>query len=330
MVSVVIPVRNERDRIEECLAALARQTYGGDAIEIVIAEGGSSDGTRELLSSLAAREPKLLLVPSPSGRTPAALNLAIGASSGDVICRMDAHAVPAQDYIERCVEVLKSSGAWAVGGRMVKIGLSPFGHAVALASSSRFGVGDSSFHYATQPQAVDSVYLGCWPRTVFDIVGLFDEELVRNQDDELSYRIRSAGGTIWFDPTIAVIYHPRESFKALFGQHRQYGFWKIRVFQKHAGAIRPRHLVPGVLVGVIAIMPLGLVFRPFLLSGIAAGGAYLAAASLAATTIRRREPRARFGHLLSAFAAMHFGYGLGLWQGAVRWGVAPLLRRRGR
>jgi len=318
-VSVVIPARNEAQHIEDCLSALRTQTYPPELIEIIVADGGSTDGTADLVAATTTADPRVRLISNPSGRTASGLNAAIREAGGDVILRMDGHAVPAPTYVERCVGRLESDAVWAVGGRMVKSSSSRLGRAIAAASSSPFGVGDSVFHYAEKVQAVESVYLGCWPRWVFDRIGSFDEEMVRTEDDELSYRIRQAGGTILFDPSIEVAYRPRESLGALFDQHRQYGFWKVRVFQKHPGSIRWRHLVPGMLTAVLATGILLPINRAAALPAAAAAAAYGLATAFAASRVAVRSPGLRVRDLVGAFCAMHLGYGIGLWQGLVRW-----------
>ena len=328
-VSVIMPIRNEARYVGACLSAVSAQAYPRDRLEIVCAEGGSSDATRKLLESAAAEDTRILVVDNPSGRTPDALNASLAVAHGEVIVRMDAHAVPPPDYIASCVASLRRTGAWCVGGRMLKEGERAKSAAIAAATSSRFGVGDSSFHYATSGQFVESVFLGCWPRWVFDRIGGFDPELTRNQDDELSYRIREAGGSIWFDPSISVRYYGRGSFRHLFEQHRQYGFWKIRVFQKHPGAARWRHFVPAALVAC----PLVIVTGPGAPRRVATigVGAYLMATAVSAARIARVRPELRFLDIAVAFAAMHFGYGIGFWQGTLRfvanWLPARLPRR---
>jgi len=329
-VSVIVPALNEELRILDCITALVRQSYPQDLVEILVADGGSADRTREIVLGISGRDHHVHLLDNPSGKTPTALNIGIEAAQGSVICRMDGHAIPADDYIERCIAVLRESGAWCVGGRMEKVGSTGIGSAIATASTSPFGVGDSAFHYATAAREVESVFLGCWPREVFERIGLFDPELVRNQDDELSYRIRQAGGTIWFDPSIRVRYFSRDSLRGVFSQHRQYGRWKIRVFQKHLGAIRWRHTVPGALVGSLGIGLLGPVFAPAGYLALAVAGTYAAATAFVVQRLRSQNPDLHRADLAGAFAAMHFGYGIGLWQGlllAVGRGAASIFRR---
>jgi succinoglycan biosynthesis protein ExoA len=331
-VSIVVPARNEERHIGDCLEALQRQTYPHELLEILVADGRSSDRTPDLVRKASAGDSRVKLLENPSGRTAAALNIGIEAANGSVICRMDGHAIPADDYVERCVTVLQETRAWCVGGQMQKVGATSVGRAIALAATSRFGVGDSTFHYATEPREVESVFLGCWPREVFEKIGLFDTELVRNQDDELSYRIRRAGGSIWFDPGIRVRYFARDSLRGVFSQHRQYGRWKVRVFQKHPGAVRWRHLVPGAFVASLGSGLLTPIFVPFGYLALAAGSAYVAAVAVVVARLRSTHGDVRRTHLAGAFAAMHLGYGLGLWQGllvTVSRGLTTALSRRG-
>lgn len=325
MVSVIVPMRNERRGIESCLSALQAQDYPAEHLEFVIADGDSTDGSRKIVDGLATRDPRIRIVASPGGRTPDSLNRAILASRGEVIVRVDGHSTPPRGHISRCVSLLYRTAAWCVGGRMLKVGTSAFGRAAAIAATSRFGVGDSAFHFKTSAGPVESVYLGAWPRWVFDRVGLFDPELLRDQDDELSFRIRHAGGVIWFDPSISVEYHPRETWRRLFDQYRQYGKFKVRVIQKHPGAARWRHLVPAAFVTGLAV---GLL-TPFNPEYALTAGAIAFAYALANLTVAARAARVTGDvHVIDisrAFLAMHLGYGVGFWQGLVvflpRWFV---------
>jgi succinoglycan biosynthesis protein ExoA len=321
-VTFVVPVRNERDAIEECLQALLAQDLPPDQIEVVVAEGGSSDGTRAILDRVSARDRRVRVVDNPTGRTPDALNLAIRASSGKFIGAISGHSRIGTDYASRCLNVIRETNAWNVGGRMDQTSTTSFGRAAAAAAGSRFGVGDSAFHYAKRPGPVETVFPGFWPRWVFERIGLFDPELLRNQDDELNYRIRAAGGTVWFDPSITVTYRPREAWRRLFDQHRQYGMYKVRVMQKHPRAGRWRHLVPGFFVGSLLVAPVGVIAPWFSVIPIGSAGAYLVANLISSERVAGRSGT-RTLDVSKAFVAMHLGYGLGFWQGvlayAPRW-----------
>jgi glycosyltransferase involved in cell wall biosynthesis len=322
LVSFVVPVRNEREAIEDCVQALLAQDLPPDQIEIVVAEGRSSDGTRAILDRLSARDPRVKVVDNPTGRTPDALNLAILASSGKFIGAISGHSRVAADYASRCLNVMRKTDAWSVGGRMEQSSTTPFGRAAAAAAGSRFGVGDSAFHYADVPGPVETVFPGFWPRWVFEQVGLFDPELIRNQDDELSYRIRAAGGIVWFDPGIRATYRPRESWPRLFDQYRQYGKFKVRVFQKHIRAARLRHLIPGIFVGSLLLTPLALAIPWLSVIPLMSASVYVAANLVFSARVSRRT-QTRMVDVMKAFAGMHLGYGLGFLQGvlayAPRW-----------
>jgi GT2 family glycosyltransferase len=255
------------------------------------------------------------------------MNIGLAEASGDLIVRVDGHTIIAPDYVRRCVDVLHESGADCVGGPMRAVGDNAFGEAVALATSHPFGVGGSRFHYATEPMGVDSVYMGAWPLQVFERAGHFDEEMVRNQDDEFSYRLRAAGGRIWLDPSIRSTYHVRSSWRSLWRQYYQYGFWKVRVFQKVLGSAQVRHWAPP----LFALYVLGGLLAAILLPGLRL--AYLAGLLVYLITNLAVSVRiaARMGwrqivRLPIVFAMLHLSYGLGFWAGIARFGL-PSRRR---
>lgn len=316
-VSVILPIRNEARRIGDCLSALSAQVYPNNRLEIICAEGCSTDGTREVIERAAARDTRIRVVDNPSGRTPDALNAALAAARGDVIALMGAHALAPPDYVALCVAALQRTGAWCVGGRLLKVGDGPNSAAIAAATSSRFGVGNSAHHYAISARSVDSVFPGCWPRWVFDRIGGFDPELTRNQDDELSYRIRQLGGTIWFDPLISVRYHTRESHQRLFEQHRQYGFWRVRVLLKHPRSARWRHFVPAALVASPFVGAIGRGIPGIRGAATVGLGAYVVATLTISARIAHSRPDMQAMEVAKAFAAMHLGYGIGFWQGVL-------------
>ena len=175
---------------------------------------------------------------------PTGLNLALAAAEGEIIVRVDGHTNIEADYVRWCVEALERTGATNVGGRMDAVGRGRFGEAVAAATSSPFGVGGARFHYSNTEEWADTVYMGAWPRWVFEEIGLFDEELVRDQDDEFNYRLREHGGRILLSPKIKSVYSNRSNPLALWKQYFQYGFWKVRVLQKHPKQMRPRQFAP--------------------------------------------------------------------------------------
>ncbi len=253
-VSVVLPIRNEETTIGDCLGAVLAQDYPAGRMEALVVDGQSTDRTRVVVAETAARDPwsRVRLLDNPIGSAPPALNMGIRAARGELIVRVDGHTIIAPDYLRRCVETLRETGADNVGGLMRPEGRGYVGRCIALATGSRFGVGNSRFHYDERGGEAETVYLGCFRRTVFERVGLFDEGLVRNQDDELNDRIVASGGRIWLNPRIRSTYYNRGSYRSLWRQYYQYGYWKVRVLRRHPGARRARHLAPAALVAALA------------------------------------------------------------------------------
>lgn len=317
LVSIVVPTRNEAATIEACLDALRKQDYPADQLEILVVDGLSTDDTRELVAAIAAADGRVRLLDNEQRVTPAAFNLGIRMARGGVIGVMSAHGIPALDYVSLAVRDLQERDAWCVGGRIDRVATTPVQRAIAAATSSPFGVGDASHNYRTTAGWVDTAFPGMWPRWVFDKVGLFDPELVRNQDDEFSYRIREAGGRVWYSPDVVVSYVPRGSFRSLFSQYRQYGLWKVRVFQKHRGAARIRHLIPAVWVAsLISGIVLAVVAFPAILITLIAGVPYVAVMTVA--SLRLRRDGTSVWSVFRALACLHLGYGVGFWQGLIR------------
>jgi len=320
-VTLILPVRNESVYIERVLLAILTQDYPADCMEILIADGMSTDGTRQIITELASHHPQYIIriLDNPNKIVPTGLNIALRQSHGEIIIRVDGHTVIAPDYIRQCVRALKQSGADNVGGKMNAIGENGFGKAVALATSSPFGVGGARFHYSEAEEWVDTVYMGAWPRSVFEKIGLFDEELVRDQDDEFNYRLLENGGKILLSPNIKSSYSVRSSPLALWRQYYQYGFWKVRVFQKHPRQMRLRQFVPPALV--LALLP-SLLAAFFSLWGVLAFGlvigAYLLANLSASIWTAAKRGWQSLPLLPIVFSILHVSYGLGFLIGLVR------------
>jgi succinoglycan biosynthesis protein ExoA len=247
-ISVIVPALNEAATIRRAISPLLADPLAVD-LEVIVAVGPSTDETREVLMEMADRDARIRLLDNPARITPEGLNAAIRASQGSVILRMDGHAEPDPGYVSACLDALKNSGAWNVGGRIRKVGLTSAARAAAAATSSPFGIGGGKrFHLLSEPQYVDTLWPGCWPRWVFERVGLFDPEMVQNQDDEFNQRIIEAGGTIRFDPAISAAYISRGSWHGLVRQYFRYGIYKSPRHPEAAGLLRPRHLVPAIMV----------------------------------------------------------------------------------
>ena len=311
-VSVVIPVRNGGRDLRRCLDAVLAQEYPG-ALEVVVAVGPSQDDTEQVAAAAAAADPRVRVVPNPSGTTPAALNAAIAAGSGDVVARVDGHAELPQGYLRTAVETLAATGAENVGGIQAATGHTPFEHAVAAAMTSRFGVGNATFHYGGAPGPTDTVYLGVFRRSALERVGGFDETLIRNQDYELNWRIRQSGGVVWFDPQLRVGYRPRSDLRALARQYFEYGQWKREVLRRHPQSARLRQLVPPAAVLANAGgLALAVAHRR---GWLAIPGAYATAALAAAAIAGRNLPPSTRLRLPAVFAVMHHAWGLGFLRG---------------
>ena len=318
-VTVVMPIRDEGAFIPRSLSAVLKQDYPRDRMEVIVADGMSTDGTREIVLDLQSQHPELRLIDNHGLIVSTGLNAAIAQARGEIIVRVDGHTVIASDYVRQCVSGLLQTEADNVGGKMTTIGSGLFGEAVALATSSPFGVGGARFHYSDQEEWVDTVYLGAWWRHTFQRVGLFDEELVRNQDDEFNYRLRKHSGRILLSPRIKSIYTVRSRPRALWRQYFQYGYWKVRVLQKHPRQMRLRQSVPSLFVTMLFGSLLLALFFPIgraLL--VLVVGSYLLA-NLAASVWTARKRRWRHVLLLPlVFAALHLSYGLGFLVGLIR------------
>jgi succinoglycan biosynthesis protein ExoA len=314
--SIIIPCRNERDQIGSALQSILAQESPPGEFEVIVADGMSDDGTRSVLAKLAKADSRLRILDNPGRIVSTGLNAAIREARGSVIMRMDAHTRYASDYIRNCLEVLQTTGADNVGGPWVAQGLGIIGRAIAAAFQSPFSFGGRRGHNPDYEGAVETVYLGCWPRRVFDRVGLFDEELVRNQDDEFNLRLTRMGGKIWQSPRIRSWYIPRGSLRALFRQYTQYGYWKVRVIQKHRLPASVRHLVAGgfvlsliVLLAASLRWPLAVQVLAILVS------AYLACNITASSLTAARHDWKLFPILPVVFACYHFAYGFGFLRG---------------
>ena len=324
-VSIIIPIRNEEEFIAQCLQSVVDQDYPRDSMEVLAVDGGSEDRSREIIAEFSSRYPIVKLLDNPQLSAPAGLNLGVREARGDIIVRVDGHCLLEPNYVSQCVRCLRETGADNVGGLMEAVGPGYAGQVIALAINSFFGSGGSKFHYASKEQYVDTVYLGAFPRHVFDRVGFFNESLVRNQDYELNYRIRAAGGKIFLSPAIRSYYYGRTTLRDLWHQYFQYGFWKLEMLQMHPRSVQPRHLVAPLFVFCLfATGLLSLVHRRFLSLFLLMVSSYLLASLLSSLLIARRKGWRYFPPLPIAFAVMHFGWGLGFLLRLVRMAISTL------
>jgi len=319
-VSIICPVRNEEKYISQCLQSLIQQTGKNYKYEILVVDGMSEDTTRDIIKSfIKENNNKIRLLDNKKQFVPFALNIGIRQASGNIIIRVDGHAYVAEDYIEKCLYYLDKTGADCVGGKVESINTNSTGKAIALAMSSRFGVGNSRFRTSAKEGFVDTLAFGAYKKQVFEKVGYFDEQLIRCQDDEFNYRLRKFGGKIYLTPKIKSWYYPRSNFRKLWKQYYGYGFWKIRVLQKHLKMMQIRQFVPAFFVAMIFITGVGSFFTSnFLFLFIGILGCYISAGLYFSLKASLKEHLILFPLILLAYIILHFSYGLGFLAGSIR------------
>ncbi len=325
-VSVVMPVRNEAAFVTNSLNAVLSQDYPSTRMEVIVADGMSDDRTPQIVQSYQAQHGAVKLINNPGKIVPTGLNLAIAQAEGEIIVRVDGHCEIASDYIRRCVDHLLSDEVDAVGGPLETIGQTPLASVIATAMSSSFGVGGSAFRTRrNETMLTDTVAFPAYRRSLIERAGAFDEELVRNQDDEYNYRLGKMGAKILLASDVHCRYYSRSSLSSLWRQYFQYGYWKVRVMQKHPGEMRLRQFVPPLFVTVLI---LSLLMMPFVESGgvifVLVAGSYLVA-NLGASLLTAGRTTAKSAVLLPVvFATLHLSYGLGFLFGLAkfwnRWG----------
>jgi succinoglycan biosynthesis protein ExoA len=320
IVSVVMPVRNEANYIQRSVDAVLAQNYPGDRIEVIVADGMSTDGTRDLVDRYRTGPISVRLIDNPGRIVPGGLNAAIAAARGDIIVRVDGHCEIAPDYLRRCVDYLRRDGVDGVGGPVVTVGETPLAEVIATAMSSSFGVGNSRFRTTrTKTMLVDTVPFAAYTRAAIDRTGPYDEEMVRNQDDEYNFRLRKMGGKVLLAADIRSRYYSRSSFRSLWSQFFQYGYWKVRVMQKHPYQMRVRHFVPPAFTAaLLMLVAISAFSRGGALLLIGAVGAYLLAlGGMSLWVGQQRGPRFAI-QVGVAFAILHLAYGSGFLVGLAR------------
>ena len=315
-----MPIRNEAGRIATTLHSVLDQDYPANRMEVLVVDGRSDDDTRGVVERAAAGDPRVSVLDNPEGIVPTALNRALAVATGDVIVRVDGHCALPRDYLRRCAGLLATTTADCVGGMIEsRPGADTVvARAIALVMASRFGTGAGFRTGRAEPGPVDTLAFGAYRREVFERIGGFDEELVRNQDDEFNLRLTRAGGVIWMDPSIRSPYWTRPTLRGLWRQYFEYGVYKVRVAQKHRGVASWRHLVP--LAFMLALgggAGLSLVTRrhwPLLLVAVP-----YAAATTAAAVVTGRDDPATIPVLPTTFACLQLSYGTGWLAGLWRW-----------
>ena len=313
-VTVIMPIRNEQTFIARSLGAVLDQDYPHDRIEILIADGMSDDGTLEKIQTLPGAD-RVRIVANPERIQAAGLNKAILQAGGEIIVRVDGHTVIAPDYVRQCVKALTETNAQNVGGPMNPVGITPMGKAIAAAGKSPFAV-PTAFHVSQEAQLTDTVYLGAWRQTNLLQLGLFDESCNINEDYELNYRIRKAGGKIYFTPAIQSYYYGRQTLGLLARQYFSYGKAKTRTLRIHPTSVRPRQLVaPLFVAGLCFGGILGLIFPFAKIAWLACVLLYFSANLFFSRKVASETAWENLWRLPLVFFTIHVAWGLGFWLG---------------
>lgn len=255
-VSVIVPILNEERDLRNCISAILKQEYSGN-IEVILALGPSKDRTAEIAHELSRLDSRIKIVSNPSGQTAVGLNLAVSASTNEIISRIDGHSEISPNYIKTAVEIMIEKKAVNVGGLMFADSDTGLQRVIAEAMRSKLGVGPSKFHTGGQSGESDTVYLGTFKKSAILKAGGFDERYIRAQDWELNYRLRMQGGLIWFDPRLVVTYRPRNTLLKLAKQYFQYGRWRRVISRQHNKTVNYRYLAPPFTV-VVSLLSLAL------------------------------------------------------------------------
>ena len=321
-VSVVMPVLNEERHLADAVAAVLEQEYPG-GFELILAVGPSKDRTEAIARGLAAADPRITVVPNPSGQISSAMNAAVKAARHSIITRIDGHALLPDGYLGTAVRTLLETGAADVGGVMAAEGVEPFQQAVAWAMTSPVGLGAAANHTGGQAGPVDTVYLGVYRREAIEQVGGYDETMLIAEDWELNHRIKAAGHLIWFTPELRVTYRPRANLRALARQHFRYGRWRRVVARRYPDTVNPRYLaapaatavnVVGLAVGLAGVIGTAAGaggFVPYLGFGLIVPFTYVAGVTAAGLALTGDLPAGVRVRVPVVLAAMHMCWGAG-------------------
>ena len=309
-----MPVRNEADLIRRSLGAVLEQDYPRELMEVIVIDGMSTDATREIVADIAKTDSRVRLLDNPKQIAPTALNIGTHESKGEIVIRVDGHCEIARDYVSRCVEHLENGDADGVGGPIETIGEGFVAEAIAIAMSSKFGVGGSAFRTIDDQNIfVDTIAFPAYKRSVIQTAGGYDEEMVRNQDDEYNFRLRKKGFKLLLAADVRSRYHSRATMGKVISQFAQYGFWKVRVLQKHPRQMSLRHFIPSIFVLSLLVFLIATSFTPLglVLFG-ALFGSHLLINLLFSLSASIREGIRFFLILPFIVLAIHLSYGIGM------------------
>ncbi len=316
--SVIVPIRNEMNYIDKCLSSLADQSISKDKYEVIVVDGMSTDDTPKIISQYCNKYSNFQTLSNPDMIVPYALNSGIERAKSDLIIRVDGHCYVDRDFIELCIQYSQVKDVACVGGIILSINNSFTGRVIALGMSSKFGVGNVTFRLGSKERFVDTLAFGAYKREVFDQIGNFDTDLIRCQDDEFNYRLRKSGGKIFLTPLIKVYYYPRTNLIKLFKQYFQYGFWKVRVLQKHPRMMQPRQFIPVLFVLSLLITGIGQIFFNslhifFCLIGLS----YITANIISSLYLSIKNGLSIFFLLPVVYIILHISYGIGFITGLI-------------
>lgn len=324
LVTIIIPLRDEAKYISQALDSVLAQDY--PIGQILIADGMSTDDTRQIINDYQLKHVNIILLDNPGKIVPTGMNIALQHARGDIVVRVDGHCVIARDYVRRCVEHLETDVVDGVGGPMETIGEDMLSETIAFAMSSTFGVGNSAFRTSTgKTMLADTVPFPAYKRSMIQKAGMYDEELVRNQDDEYNYRIRELGGKLLLTEDVKSKYFSRGTLAKLFKQYSQYGFYKVRVLQKHLRQMSLRQFVPPLFVlSLLAAILLAIFTNWGWVALAAVAGSYLIANFTASLVTAAKKGWRHLPLLPIVFATLHISYGVGFLTGLFkywnRWG----------
>ncbi|MEO6773549.1 MAG: glycosyltransferase family 2 protein [Kofleriaceae bacterium] len=314
-VTIAMPAFNEEHFIEACIASVQAQDYPRELIEILVADGQSTDRTRDILARLAHADPRIKIIDNPERLQAAGLGKLVKAAAGDVIVRMDVHCEYASDYVRKCVETLDATGADNVGGAQRAKARTGFQRALCAALASPLGVGGARYRSAEAEGFVDTVFLGAFRRKVFETIGLWDPKAITNEDTELNQRILERGGKIYLSREIVVHYYPRDSLRLLAKQYFKYGRGRARTLLKLGRFTNIRPALPFFMVsGGAAMLALPLLWP----LAPAAFATYALATGAEAVRVGRAVGAPAIATVWSIFPVLHVSHGIGfaagLWQ----------------
>lgn len=325
-VAVIIPVRNEEKYISKCIDSIIAQTYPRELIEIILIDGMSTDNTLSIIEKYIQEYREVKVFYNEKKITPISMNIGISNSKSDIVIILGAHSFIDKNFIKNNVRNLIDKKADASGGIVKFIHESFLSKCIGIATSCPFGVGNALYRYSKEEKYVDTVPFAAYKKSLLDKIGYFDEELVRNQDDELNFRVTESGGKILLSPDIISNYFSRSSLKKLWRQFYQYGYWKVRVIQKHNKPAALRHLIPVIFVlSMIFSLLIGIILKPALFIFFSIILSYGFVNIIFSTKLSVQNGLKCFAYLLLIFPILHISYGIGFLQGIIAF---YLIKRR--